>query len=66
MGEGQELFGKFVVLWAVIDPIGTVPVFISATAKRTEAERRRIAMIASVTAAIILLFFIDSVRLQAD
>jgi multiple antibiotic resistance protein len=58
MGEGPELFGKFVVLWAVIDPIGTVPVFISATAERTEAERRRIALIASVTAAFILLFFI--------
>ncbi len=58
MGEGQELFGKFVILWAVIDPIGTVPVFISATADRSEVERRRIAMIAAVTAAIILMFFI--------
>lgn len=54
----QDAIGKFVVLWAVIDPIGTVPVFISATAERTVAERRRIALIASLAAAGILLFFI--------
>ena len=35
----QEAMGKFVVLWAMVDPIGTVPVFISATAERTVAER---------------------------
>lgn len=54
----HEAVGKFVILWAVIDPIGTVPVFISATAKRTAAERRHIALIASLAAAGILLFFI--------
>ena len=54
----QDVTSKFVVLWAVIDPIGTVPVFISATAERTAEERRRIALIASSTAAGILLFFI--------
>ncbi len=54
----QEAVGKFVLLWAVIDPIGTVPVFISATAQQTDSERRRTALIASVTAAGILMFFI--------
>ncbi len=54
----QEAISNFVLLWAVIDPIGTVPVFISATTGRTAAERRRIALIASATAAGILLFFI--------
>lgn len=54
----NDAFGKFVLLWAVIDPIGTVPVFISATSERTRAERRRIALIAALTAAGILLFFI--------
>lgn len=58
MDGSQEAISQFVVLWAVIDPIGTVPVFISATADRTVAERRRIAFIASVAAAGILLFFI--------
>ena len=54
----QDAISKFVVLWAVIDPIGTVPVFISATAERTAAERRKVALIASLAAAGILLFFI--------
>lgn len=54
----HELFSKFVLLWAVIDPVGTVPVFISATSDRTPEERRRIALIASLTAAGILLLFI--------
>ena len=54
----QESFSSFVLLWAVIDPIGTRPVFFSATAERTPVQRRRIALIASVTAAGILLFFI--------
>lgn len=54
----QDAISKFVVLWAVIDPIGTVPVFISATAERTAKERRRIALIASSAAAGILFFFI--------
>ena len=52
------LLTKFVLLWAVIDPIGTLPVFISATAGRTSSERRRIAVTASLAAAGILLFFV--------
>jgi multiple antibiotic resistance protein len=54
----QEIIGKFVILWAVIDPIGTLPVFISATEGRTAKEKRHIAWVASVAAATILLFFI--------
>ncbi len=54
----EDAFGKFVLLWAVIDPVGTIPVFISATSNRTPAERWRIALIASIAAAGILLFFI--------
>lgn len=54
----QDLFAKFVLLWAVIDPVGSIPVFISATAGLTASESRRVAFIAAVTAAGILLFFI--------
>lgn len=54
----QEIIGKFVILWAVIDPIGTLPVFISATEGRSPNEKRHIALVASVAAAAILLFFI--------
>ncbi|MEX2172498.1 MAG: MarC family protein [Pirellulales bacterium] len=58
MPDSQQIFGNLVLLFAVIDPIGTVPVFISATNGRTDAERRHIARIAAVAAAGILLFFI--------
>lgn len=53
----QEIISTFVLLWVVIDPIGTVPVFISSTQNRSAEERRKIAFIAAVTAAGILLFF---------
>jgi len=58
MSELQAILSNFVLLWAVIDPIGTVPVFISATKNHSEADRRRIALRASAIAAGILLFFI--------
>jgi len=56
--SAQDLISKFVLLWAVIDPVGTIPVFISATAERTATEKRRIAFVAAFAAAGILLFFI--------
>lgn len=58
MSEVQVIFSNFVLLWAVIDPIGTVPVFISATRGQTDANRRRIALRAALVAAGILLFFV--------
>jgi multiple antibiotic resistance protein len=58
MQNSQEMLHTFVLLWAVIDPIGTIPVFIAATRNRSAAERRKIALIAAVSATGILLFFI--------
>ncbi len=58
MPSPEELITAFVLLWAVIDPIGTVPVYISATTGMSEADHRRIARVAAFTAAGILLFFI--------
>jgi multiple antibiotic resistance protein len=58
MSEAQTILSDFVLLWAVIDPIGTIPVFISATRNHTAVDRRRIALRASAVAAGILLFFI--------
>jgi len=57
MLDPKELLSNFVLLWAVIDPIGTLPVFLSVTAKHTAQERRQIAFEAAATAAGILLFF---------
>ncbi|WP_313950838.1 MarC family protein [Accumulibacter sp.] len=58
MQSSQEILSTLVLLWAVIDPIGTVPVFISATQGRTEVERRKIALVAATASAGILLFFL--------
>lgn len=54
----QEIVPALVLLWAVIDPIGTVPVFISATQGIDLPQRRRIAASSAAIAAGILLFFI--------
>lgn len=54
----DQMLTSFVVLWAVIDPIGTVPVFISATQGLDKASCKRIALIAAAAASGILLFFI--------
>ena len=43
MLDGQEILNTVVLPWAVIDPIGTVPVFISSTQGMSDSERRRIA-----------------------
>lgn len=58
MAEFQTILSNFVLLWAVIDPIGTIPVFVAATRNHTDADRRRTALRAAMTAAGILLFFI--------
>ena len=58
MSDLQTVLSDFVILWAVIDPIGTIPVFVAATRNHTHAERRQIALRAATIAAGILLFFI--------
>ncbi len=58
MQSSDEIVTSLVLLWAVIDPIGTVPVFISATQGRAPSEQRKIALVAASAAAGMLLFFI--------
>ncbi len=52
------LFREFVALWVVIDPIGTIPVFIAVTAGMEAAARNRIALKSTLVATGILVFFI--------
>lgn len=52
------LFEQFVVLWVVIDPIGTIPVFVSVTGGRQQRELRKIAAEAAIAAALVLGFFL--------
>jgi len=52
-----DLLATFIVFFAVIDPIGTVPVFIAVTRGFETNAKRKIALIAIVTSALILTFF---------
>lgn len=53
-----DIVATFIVFFAVIDPIGTVPVFIAVTRQYDEVEKRRIAFLATAVAAGVLLFFV--------
>ncbi|QDF67860.1 MarC family protein [Shewanella sp. SNU WT4] len=53
-----EYIAIFVFFFAVIDPIGTVPVFIAKTSYYSDEKRKRIAFKACGIAALILLFFV--------
>jgi len=53
-----EILTKILFLIAVIDPLGSVPVYLEATKHFDERHKRKIAMRASFIAFLILLFFI--------
>ncbi|QUM79110.1 MarC family protein [Moritella sp. 5] len=53
-----DYISVFIFFFAVIDPVGTVPVFIAATSRFDEKSKRKIALQAACAAALILLFFI--------
>jgi multiple antibiotic resistance protein len=52
------VFEQFVVLWVVIDPIGTIPVFVAVTAGMAPEALRRTAFQAAGVAALVLGFFL--------
>jgi len=54
----EKLLEHFVTLWVVIDPIGTIPVFIAVTAGLSVAARRKTALLAALVSAGVLLFFL--------
>lgn len=54
----NSLLEHFVTLWVVIDPIGTIPVFIAVTAGLGAAARRKTAFLAALISAGVLLFFL--------
>lgn len=53
----DELLTSFIVLWTVIDPIGTIPVFLAVTKSFNPSEKKKIALQSSLSAFGILLFF---------
>ncbi|MBB3063238.1 MarC family protein [Microbulbifer rhizosphaerae] len=54
----SEWINSFVFFFAVIDPVGTLPIFIAVTSLHSEWQKRKIAMLAVAVAAGILLFFL--------
>ncbi|MDG6895644.1 MarC family protein [Volucribacter amazonae] len=54
----DSLIVQFVVLWAVIDPIGSVPVYLAKTVGLPLEDRRKIARNAILISAGILVFFL--------
>jgi len=62
----QRFLEDLVVTWVVIDPIGTVPVFLTVTVGFDAAARRRVALRAILVSAGILLGFIVLGQLVLD
>jgi multiple antibiotic resistance protein len=56
--HSNDILRAFILLFAIIDPIGTVPIFLSVTSRIEKQARRKIAFRAVAIAAGILLFFI--------
>jgi multiple antibiotic resistance protein len=54
----NELFFEFVTLWVTIDPIGTVPLYLSVTKNLPAQDRKRAAMRATLIAFCILAAFL--------
>lgn len=53
-----DYVGTFIFLFAVIDPIGTIPIFIAVTSPFDKKDKWKIALKAALYSAVILLFFI--------
>lgn len=52
-----DIVAVFIVLFAIVDPVGTVPIFIAVTRGYSTHVKRKIALLASLAAGGILLFF---------
>ncbi|MDF2998735.1 MAG: multiple antibiotic resistance (MarC)-related protein [Xanthobacteraceae bacterium] len=54
----SERLAEFVTLWVVIDPLGTLPVFLAVTSGVEEHTRRRAALLAVLISFGVLVFFV--------
>ena len=62
----QTIFEQFISFWVVIDPIGTIPVFIAVTTGFSAKQRSNTAFRAILYASLILLFFLGAGQLLLD
>ena len=53
-----DFVAVFITFFAVIDPVGTVPVFIAVTDKYDAKTKRRVALLSTIVSICILLFFV--------
>lgn len=53
-----RLAENFVTLFVVLDPIGSIPIFLAATARVEPAGRRRVAVIAVLVGSLVLMLFL--------
>ena len=53
-----DYLAAFIFFFTVIDPIGSVPVFIAVTAGNSESTKRKIALKATLISALVLIFFV--------
>ena len=53
----DDFITTFIFFFAVIDPIGTIPVFIAATSTCKEQDKTRIAIKAAIVSTVVLIFF---------
>lgn len=54
----NDSIATFIFFFAVIDPVGTIPVFIAVTGQYEQQIKRKIAVNATLASAMILLFFV--------
>jgi len=62
----HDIIPQFVTLWAVIDPVGSIPVFLAVTAGFSLTHQRKLAGAAVLAAAGVLLFFIVAGQLLLE
>jgi multiple antibiotic resistance protein len=59
----SDVLSEFVMMWVLIDPIGTLPIFLGLTAKVAPQRRPAVAIRATIIAGIVLIFFIVAGRI---
>jgi len=57
-GSIQDALSEFVMMWVLIDPVGTIPVFMKVTAHKSAEHRSMIAVRSVVIAAGVLVVFL--------
>jgi multiple antibiotic resistance protein len=62
----KQLVESFVTLFVVLDPVGSIPIFLIATAGLSAADRRKVAFAATLMAFIVLMVFLWGAQYVLD